>query len=134
MSDYADAFMIVADREALAGESMGAARGSLQRIAKRLGAERGDRPVALVWTKSDVDIPPEMEEAVRSAVTDAMPDVVEHPVSVVGAADGDPLRNKGAGLVELLQWAISVRRSGVRLPQAASTSNDPLFIYGNRKP
>lgn len=132
VSDNADAFMIVADREALAGESMGAARGSLQRIAKRLGAERGSRPVALVWTKSDVDIRPEMEEAVRSAVIDAMPDAAEHSVSVVGTPDEDPLLNKGAGLVELFHWAINVRRPGIGLPPLASTSDDPLFIYGNR--
>lgn len=133
VSDNADAFIIVADREALAGESMGAARGSLQRIARRLGAERGDRPVALVWTKSDVNIPPEMEEAVRGAVIDVMPDAAEHSVSVVGPPDADPLLNRGAGLVELLQWAIGVKRAGVRLPPLASTSDDPLFIYGNRK-
>lgn len=132
VSDNADAFIIVADREALAGESMGAARGALQRIAVRLGAERDGRPVALVWTKSDVDILPEMEEAVRSAVTGAMPDAIEHSVSVVGMPEGDPLQNKGAGLVELLHWAIGVRRPGVRLPPPASTSYDPLFIYGRR--
>lgn len=133
VSDYADAFMIVADREALAGEAMGAARGSLQLIAKRLGAERGTRPVALVWTKADVEIPNEMENAVRSAVMDAMPDAAEHSVSVVAAPDTDPLLNKGVGLTELLQWAIDVRRPGVRLPSSASTSDDPLFIYGRRK-
>lgn len=133
VSDNADAFMIVADREALAGESMGAARGSLQRIAKRLGAERGNRPVSLVWSKSDVDIPPEMEEAIRSAVIDAMPDAAEHSVSVVGAPDGDPTLNKGTGLVELFQWAISIRRRGVGLPPPGSTSDDPLFVYGTRK-
>lgn len=134
VSDNADAFIIVADREALAGESMGAARGSLQRIAMRLGAERDGRPVALVWTKSDVDIPPEMENAIRRAVTDVMPDAVEHSVSVIRAPNGDPLRNKGAELIELLQWAIGVRRPGVRLPPPTSTSYDPLFTYGSRKP
>jgi hypothetical protein len=134
VSDNADAFIIVADREALAGESMGTARGSLQRIATRLGAERDGRPIALVWTKSDVNIAPEMEAAVRGAVTDAMPDAVEHSVSVLGTPDGDPLLNKGSGLVELLQWAVSVRRAGVQLPPPASTSNDPLFVYGSRKP
>lgn len=133
VSDNADAFMIVADREALGGESMGAARGSLQRIAKRLGAELDGRPVALVWTKSDVDISPEMEVAVRSAVTDAMPNAVEHSVSVVGASDGDPLLNKGTGLIELLQWAIGVKRPGVRLAPPTSTSEDPLFLYGRRQ-
>ena len=125
--------MTAADREALAGEAMGSARGSLQLIAKRLGAERGRRPVALVWTKADVEIATEMEEAVRGAVNDAMPDATEHSVSVVGAPDSDPLINKGVGLTELLQWAIDVRRPGVSLPPPASTSADPLFIYGSRK-
>jgi len=134
VSDHADAFIIVADREALSGESMGAARGSLQRIAKRLGAERGGRPAALVWTKSDVDIPPEMEEAVRGAVIDAMADTVEHSISVVAPPDCDPLLNQGTGLIELLHWALGVRRPGVRLPVPSSTSRDPLFIYGIRKP
>ncbi|MFV1847082.1 TRAFAC clade GTPase domain-containing protein [Stenotrophomonas maltophilia] len=132
VSDNADAFMIVADREALAGESMGAARGALQRIAKRLGAERESRPVALVWTKADVDIRPEMEEGVRSAVLDAMPDVTEHSVSVIGAAEDDSLPNVGVGLVELFHWAINLRRPSIGLPPLASTSDDPLFIYGNR--
>lgn len=134
VSDNADAFIIVADREALAGESMGAARGSLQRIAMRLGAEYHGRPVALVWTKSDVDISPEMEQAVRGAVTDAMPEVVEHSVSVLETSVDDPAGNKGAGLIELLQWATRVRRRGLCLPPPLSTSDDPLFIYGNPKP
>lgn len=134
VSDHADAFMIVADREALAGEAMGSARGSLQFIARRLGAERGARPVALVWTKADVDIPTEMKDAVRSAVMDAMPDAAEHSVSVVGTPGTDPLLNTGVGLTGLLKWATDVRRTGVDLPPPASTSDDPLFIYGSRKP
>jgi hypothetical protein len=133
VSDFSDAFIVVADCEALSGEAMGAARGSLQRIAKRLGAERGQRPVALAWTKSDVDITPEMEEAVRSSVTDAIHDVVEHQVSVLGPPDTDPCLNMGSGLVELLEWAIGVTRPGITLPPPAATSNDPLFIFGSRR-
>lgn len=134
VSDHADGFMIVADREALAGEAMGSARGSLQLIAKRLGAERDGRPVALVWTKADVEIPIEMENAVRDAVIDAIPNAAEHSVSVVGAPGTDPLLNKGVGLTELLRWAVDIRRTGVRLPPPASISEDPLFIYGSRGP
>ena len=41
VSDRADAFLVVADREALSDEAtMGSARGSLQLLAKRLGSER----------------------------------------------------------------------------------------------
>lgn len=132
VSDYADAFLVVADREALSGREMGSARGSLQFIAKRLGAELRERPVALVWTKADVDLPEEMETAVRTAVISAMPDAVEHSVSVVGKEGTDPMLNKGTGVVELLQWAVDVRRSGVKLPPPESASDDPLFLYGSR--
>ncbi|CUH81424.1 TRAFAC clade GTPase domain-containing protein [Tropicibacter naphthalenivorans] len=133
VSDNADAFIIVADREALAGEAKGAARGSLQRIVARLGAERGGRPVALAWTKSDVEISDQMETAVRSAVTGAMPDAVEHSVSVVDVSGGSPSMSTGTGLVELLLWAMSVKRSGIQLPTPVSASLDPLFICGSEK-
>lgn len=133
VSDHADVFLVVADREALGGESMGSARSSLQLIAKRLGSELRGRPVALVWTKADVEIETDMEEAVRKAVTDAIPDAVEHSVSVVAAPDDDPMRNKGVGLVELMRWVAEVRRPTIKLPAPEASSNDPLFIYGTRK-
>ncbi len=48
ISRHSDLFLLIADREALSTELKGVARGSLQLIARRLSAERGDRPVALV--------------------------------------------------------------------------------------
>jgi hypothetical protein len=132
VSENADAFLIVADREALAGESMGSARSSLQLIAKRLGAELRDRPVALVWSKVDVAIAPEMEAAVRKAVVDAMPHAVEHRVSIESDPGLDPMQNKGTGLIDLLRWAVETRRACVELPPSEASSDDPLFIYGTR--
>jgi len=129
VSDNADAFIIVADREALSGESRGSARGSLQFLAKRLGAERRARPVALVWTKADVGITREMEASVHKAIFDSIPDASEHLVSVVGEPDIDPALNRGLGLVELLRWAVDTQRSTVVLPPPQASSNDPLFIF-----
>lgn len=133
VSDNADAFLVVADREALAGESMGSARSSLQLIAKRLGSELRERPVALVWTKADVAIAPDIESAVRKAVVDAMPRAVEHPVSIVSDPGSDPMLNKGTGLIDLLSWAVETQRAVVDLPPPEVSSDDPLFIYGTRK-
>lgn len=133
VSDNADAFLVVADREALSGESMGSARGSLQLLAKRLGAERRGRPVALVWTKADFEIAPEMEAAVRKAIFDSIPDASEHSVSVVGEPDVDPILNSGTGLVKLLRWAVDVERPTVALPSPRAASDDPFFIFGARQ-
>ena len=43
-------------------------------------------------------------------------------------------KTPGVGLTGLLKWATDVRRPGVDLPPPASTSGDPLFSYGGRKP
>lgn len=132
VSDRADAFLVVADREALSGEAMGSARGSLQLLARRLGSEFRERPVALVWTKADVEIAPAMYTAVRKAVFDVMPNAAEFSVSVIDESEGDPILNKGTGLVDLLRWAVDVRRATVKLPSPTATSQDPLFVYGSR--
>jgi hypothetical protein len=133
VSDNADAFLVVADREALSGGNMGSARSSLQLIAKRLSSELRDRPVSLVWTKADVEIEPDMERAVRKAVMGAMSDAVEHSVSVVARPDADRRLNKGTGFVELLRWAVDIQRAEVKLPPSEASSDDLLFIYGTRK-
>lgn len=130
ISDHADILLIVADREALSGESMGAARSALQFLAKRIGAEYRGRPVALVWTKSDVIVAPEMEAAVRAAVFNSIPDAAEFSTSIVsmgGESDG-----VGTGLVEVLSWILNLRRSSVILPSPAAAGGDPLFLFGGK--
>ena len=82
-AEHADAFVLVADREALAGPRMGTARSGIQLLARRLADELRGRPVALVWTKSDVAISDEMKEAVRSAVLKVMPHTAEFAVSIM---------------------------------------------------
>lgn len=82
----ADILLLVADREALSGEDMGSARGSLQLLARRLAAERRACPIALVWTKSDIEITSQMEHSIREAVLGPMPDAAEFSVSVASSS------------------------------------------------
>ena len=128
-AEHADAFLLVADREALAGQGRGAARTDIQLLARRLAAERRGRPVALVWTKSDISVPEDSESAVRSAVLNAMPNTVEFAVSILSDPDGTESRQ---GLRELLRWALSIQRPTARLPDPAGDNFDPLFIFGAR--
>lgn len=128
VAEHADVFLLIADREALSGQNRGSARGSLQLLAHRLAAEQTGRPVALVWTKSDVAIAPEMEKAVRDAVLKAMPDAMEFSVSV--APGIDCASDKGQGFLELLGWTLDARRKRVSLPPSSATSSDPLFVFG----
>jgi hypothetical protein len=129
IAQHADLFLLTADRDALAGEHRGAARGTLQLIAKRLMSERRGRPLALVWTKADVSISKEMETAVRNAVF-TMSEVGEFAVSVVG---NDQNNGIGAGLLELLQWTLDCKRNTAVLPVVDRGTCDPLFMFGMRR-
>ena len=128
-AEHADAFLLIADREALSGPGMGVARTSVQLLARRLASELRGRPAALVWTKRDIRISEDMEKAVRSAVLKAIPNAVEFAVSIMP----DPEESEtGQGLVDLLRWALNVRRLKVRVPEPVSDNFDPLFMYGTR--
>ena len=132
IADHADILLLVADREALASEGMGTARNAIQLLARRLAAERRGRPIALVWTKSDVPITSEMETAVRAAVRDPMPDAAEFHVSII-TSEGDT-SGAGTGLLELLDWTLKIRRGCASIPPVVPhpESCDPLFLYGTR--
>jgi len=123
---HANLILLVADRQALSGSKLGAARNAFQLLAKRVAAERRGRPVALVWTKADIEIDPQMEAMIRKAVMDEMSDAVEHSTSVFDPDGGDV----GVGLIRLFDWIASYRRLGVVVPQTQASVNDPLFLYG----
>lgn len=128
LAQHADVLLLAADRQALSGSRLGAARNAFQLLATRVAAERRGRPVALVWTKADVSIAPEMEERIRQAVMSVMPDAAEFSVSIFPEGTG----NTGVGFQELFRWILGTRRPSVRLPSAAPSGNDPLFVFGRR--
>ncbi len=128
-AEHADAFLLVADREALAGSERGAARAGIQLLARRLAGDLRGRPVALVWTKNDTSVPEDVERAVRSTVLKAMPSAAEFAVSIKSDTAGT---DTGQGLLDLLRWVLKARRPTVRLPEPASDNLDPLFMFGAR--
>lgn len=128
-AEHADAFLLIADREALAGSERGVARAGIQLLARRLADELRGRPVALVWTKRDISISEEMKLAVRSAVRRAMPNATEFAITIMSEPDG---AEAGQGLLDLLRWILNVRRRTVQLPESASDNLDPLFMFGTR--
>ena len=128
-AEHADAFLLVADREALGGPERGAAHTDIQLLARRLAAERRGRPVALVWTQLDVPLHDDAQNTVRSTVCRALAPVVEFAVSIVSSPNGP---DTGRGLVDLLRWTLNVQRTTVRLPERAAETLDPLFMIRAR--
>lgn len=118
-AEHADAFLLVADREALAGTERGAARSGIQYLARRLADELEGRPVALVWTKADVQITSEMEDTVRTSVLRAIPGAVEFVVSIMPKEDGT---ENVQGFLDVLCWVLRVSRPTIRLPEPEGQS------------
>jgi hypothetical protein len=130
IAKHADVLLLVADREALSGATMGSARSALQLLAARVADERKSRPVALVWTKADVPIAPVMEESVHQSVFGPIPEAEEFSVSITPGDTGEPQADDA--LTSLLDWALTARRPRADLPPAPPASDDPLFMYGVR--
>lgn len=126
VAEYADAFIVIADRDALSGPNLGPARGTFDVIANRLAAERGGRNVALVWTKSDFRVTPEVETAVRQSVKRRIPDSAEYSVSIMSSGDSD-----GTSFLAVLDWALGVKHLTPVLLDPESENSDPLFIVGS---
>jgi hypothetical protein len=130
ISEHADAFLLVADCEALSGEDKGSARAILQMLARRIAAVRRDRPIILVWAKSDVQISQDIEEAVREAVYSQIPDAEEFHTSVL--SQDEQREGQGLGLTTLLDRLLHLRRHIQILPHPTVDSSDPLFLFGAR--
>ena len=128
ISRHADVVLLAADRQALSGVNLGSARNSFQLLATRVSAERRGRPVALVWTKADIDVDVEIEKRIRDAVMNLMPDVREFSVSIFSRES----TSGGAGFQDLFEWVRATRRPGIALPFGSSSGNDPLFVFGRR--
>lgn len=125
---HADVTLLIADRQALSGSRMGTARNDFQLLAQRAIAEARGRPLALVWTKGDVEVAPAMETQIRRAVASVSPPIPEFTVSVAAreeAAAADGFR-------KLFDWIVTTKRSGVEVPTTQSAGHDPLFRFSRR--
>lgn len=110
LSDKSDVLIVVADSEALSGAGRGVARTSLCTLLRRVGAERRGRPIALVWTKSDLNVDEQMRLAVTQAADLSLGSYSTFNISMHPAQDQGP-HNRGQGLIELFEWVLNVAES-----------------------
>ncbi len=125
---HADVTLLIADRQALSGSSLGTARNDFQLLAQRTIAEARGRPLALVWTKGDVEVAAAMEAQIRRAVASLSQSIPEFTVSVAPREQV----TLGDGFRELFDWIVSTRRRGVMVPATQPSGNDPLFRFSRK--
>lgn len=125
---HADVTLLIADRQALSGPRLGTARNDFQLLAQRAVAEARGRPLALVWTKGDVEVVAAMEAQIRRAVASALPSVPEFTVSVAEREQID----SADGFRKLFDWIVSTKRRGVVIPTTRQSGHDPLFRFSRK--
>jgi len=129
ISRYADAFMLFADNQALAGKNRGEARTRLLNIAERLSGELGGRPSAIVWSKSDIESSENMKRRLRKRFEQLFPNHREFNVSVT-CVDG---KNEITELefIQLISWLLTkqgeARYSMLHL--SINRPDDPLLAF-----
>ena len=82
LSSHSDAFVVVADCQRLSGQERGLARKELLQLLDRLANHVAGRPVTLLWTKSEHEVPPGIKSAIRDALATSLPGATEHSVSI----------------------------------------------------
>lgn len=82
IAENADSFLVVADCARLSGADRGAARKDLRQLIERLGNHVGNRPVILVWTKSDVTVNEVMRKSIQDALLQNLPQATEHATTI----------------------------------------------------
>ena len=123
----ADAFVVVVDRGALASKERGIARSRLFDLAGPLSDERAGRPVAIVWTKSDVPVDPILENAVREQLSARFPDSLTFAVSVHGANQSEAAHALLQPLCDLISLPPAVPPAPSEL--AVADSSDAFLRY-----
>ena len=127
LSENADIFLLIVDREALCGDSKGLARSELMRLTQRLAGEYRQRPVALVWTKGDISEDESMENLVREGIISALPIAEEFKVQVLINND---LQSKPEDTISILfNWIMKQKFIKGILPSITQNTTDPFFMF-----
>ena len=72
INDFADAFILFSDCEAFS-KSIGDARRELKAISGRMAKYNDNRPLALVWSKSDIKVSEELKKAINGRIEHEFP-------------------------------------------------------------
>lgn len=127
LAEHASVIILAADCEALAGPSKGNARMTLQALAQRIASERRDRPVALVWTKADIDVPTDVRGSVTEAVRTHLGDVPTFEISVKDSEE----KGAEAAFQLLMDWIVRAPSPKPALVEGRPKSADPFLAYGH---
>ena len=124
--EHANAFLLFADCEILSGSQLGRARHQIKQVADRLKYHLNKRPLALIWSKSDIEI----EQAIKKQISDhiqnsEIANYHEFETSVRNEA-GTDLQYK---ILESIDWILNMlSKETNKLPEIGRFSSKDLFL------
>jgi len=99
-----DVFLLFVDSEGLTSPDRRNVAEQLELLANRLSGVLDDRPLAVVWAKSDKEIPQTLREDVELALSNALPGSKHFQTTVFNSGnDSDPTQQ----FWDVLDWCVS---------------------------
>ncbi|HBE67808.1 MAG TPA: hypothetical protein DDW52_06635 [Planctomycetaceae bacterium] len=104
IADHADSFLFFVDSAELAGSEAGTARLLIESLSGRLAQIRNGRPVAIVWSKCDNEIPDEIRTQVSEILDRELPDAFrsEFAINATEELDQQALQQRLNSILEFL--------------------------------
>lgn len=124
--EYADAFLLFADCEMLSGTQLGKARQQTKQVADRLKYNLQNRPLGLVWSKSDINLDEEIKKQISDHIQNStIPNYQEFETSVRNEASTDFQLN----ILESIDWILTALSGETsKLPQLERFAPTDLFL------
>ena len=122
----ADAFLLFADCDMLAGEQLGKARKQTRMVADRIKQGLNNRPFGLIWSKSDVSVDAVIKAQISTYITNSsIENYREFETSVREGKNGEFHTNVRNSIAWLLSVIDGNRNE---LPAVASHESKDLFL------
>lgn len=113
----ADAFLLFADCEMLADfEHLGKARQQIKQVADRLKYALGERPLGLIWAKSDISLEEQVKKGISHYLTNSPVKHYQEFEASVRGGENDTLH---VNILHSIEWIINV---------SEAKQNEPLTI------
>ncbi|OJW81736.1 MAG: hypothetical protein BGO69_14610 [Bacteroidetes bacterium 46-16] len=124
--EYANAFLLFADCEMLSGNQLGKARQQTKQVADRLKYNIKNRPLGLVWSKSDIDIDPEVKKQISNHIQNSpLSNYQEFETSVRNEKSTDWQMN----ILESINWILTILSADTNeLPMVSRFASTDLFL------
>ncbi|PZU02139.1 MULTISPECIES: TRAFAC clade GTPase domain-containing protein [Sphingobacterium] len=129
--ENADAFLLFADCEMLSGSQLGKARQQIKQVADRLKDGLNERPICLIWSKSDIKIDEDIESQISRHINNSeIQNYIEFKTSVRNDENTDLQIN----ILNSINWLIQILSNETnQIPIPERFEENDLFLSKREK-